>query len=62
MWDRDRGRHLVIAAGARDGEGLRWKWETVRMPEEEAYVRTQEPIGRANIVGDGSDAHFDESG
>jgi hypothetical protein len=32
------------------------------MPEEEAYVRTQHPIGRANIVVDGSDAHFYESG
>ena len=42
----------------RDGEALRSKWETVWMPEEDAYVRTQDPIGRADLVVDGSDANF----
>jgi hypothetical protein len=32
------------------------------MPEEEAYVRAQDPIGRADVIVDGSDAHFYESG
>ncbi|MDQ6713284.1 MAG: hypothetical protein M3Z28_08880 [Candidatus Dormibacteraeota bacterium] len=44
----------------RDGEAMRWKWETVWMPEEEEYVRTQDPIGRADVVIDGSDSQFYE--
>jgi uridine kinase len=56
-------RELRLRRGLeRDGEALRWKWETVWMPEEDAYVREQDPIGRANIVVDGSDAHFYDLG
>jgi uridine kinase len=67
VWDLviwvECSRELRLRRGVeRDGEALRGKWETVWMPEEEAYVRTQDPIGRANIVVDGSDAHFYESG
>jgi uridine kinase len=67
VWDLviwvECSRELRLRRGVeRDGEALRWKWETVWMPEEEAYVRTQHPIGRANIVVDGSDVHFYESG
>jgi uridine kinase len=52
-------RDLRLRRGIeRDGEALRWKWETVWMPEEEAYVRTQDPIARANLVVDGSDPDF----
>jgi hypothetical protein len=43
-----------------DGEATRWKWQTVWMPEEEAYVRGQDPIGRADVVIDGSDPHVYE--
>ena len=42
----------------RDGGALRWKWETVWMPEEDEYVRTQDPIARADVVVDGGDPHF----
>jgi uridine kinase len=56
-------RELRLHRGIeRDGEGLRWKWETVWMPEEESYVRTQEPIARADVIVDGSDGTFYESG
>jgi uridine kinase len=52
-------RELRLRRGIeRDGESLRWKWETVWMPEEEAYVRAQNPIGRADVIVDGSDANF----
>lgn len=44
----------------RDGEAMRSKWETVWMPEEEAYVRAQDPIGWADVVIDGNDHHFYE--
>jgi uridine kinase len=55
-------RELRLRRGIeRDGEELRWKWETVWMPEEDAYVRDQDPIGRANIVVDGGDGHFYDS-
>lgn len=65
IWDLviwvECSRELRLRRGVeRDGEALRWKWETVWMPEEEAYVRTQDPIGRANLVVDGSDAQFYE--
>ena len=54
-------RDLRLRRGIeRDGEAMRWKWETVWMPEEEEYVRTQDPIGRANLVIDGSDSQFYE--
>jgi uridine kinase len=67
VWDFviwvDCPRELRLRRGIeRDGEALRWKWETVWMPEEEAYVRQQDPIGRANIVVDGVDAHFYDPG
>jgi uridine kinase len=52
-------RDLRLRRGIeRDGEAMRWKWETVWMPEEEEYVRTQGPIGRADLVIDGSDLQF----
>ena len=42
----------------RDGEAMRWKWEKVWMPEEEEYVRAQNPIAGADVVIDGSDSDF----
>jgi uridine kinase len=52
-------RELRLRRGIdRDGEALRWKWETVWMPEEEAYVHAQDPIGRADVIVDGSDEAF----
>lgn len=65
VWDLvvwvDCPRELRLRRGIeRDGEAMRWKWETVWMPEEEEYVRTQDPIGRAHVVMDGSDPHFYE--
>ena len=63
IWDLviwvECARELRLQRGIeRDGESLRWKWEAVWMPEEEAYVRAQDPIGRADVVVDGSDANF----
>ena len=56
-------RELRLSRGIeRDGEALRWKWETVWMPEEDAYVRAQDPISRADVIMDGSDAKFYDSG
>lgn len=65
VWDLtiwvECSRELRLRRGIeRDGEALRWKWETVWMPEEEAYVRAQDPIGRADVVVDGSDSTFYE--
>jgi YD repeat-containing protein len=55
------GRDLRLRRGIeRDGEALRWKWETVWMPEEEEYVRSQDPVARADVVVDGSDPHVYE--
>ena len=52
-------RELRLRRGIeRDGEARRWTWETVWMPDEEAYVRTQDPIGRADLIVDGSDAQL----
>jgi uridine kinase len=54
-------RDLRLRRGIeRDGEVLRWKWETVWMPEEEEYVRIQNPIARADVVVDGSDVRLYE--
>jgi uridine kinase len=67
VWDFvvwvDCPREVRLRRGIeRDGEAMRWKWETVWMPDEEAYVRTQNPIARANAVVDGSDPHvYDQS-
>jgi uridine kinase len=65
VWDLvvwvDCPRELRLRRGIeRDGEAMRWKWETVWMPEEEEYVRTQDPIGRADVMIDGSDSQFYE--
>jgi uridine kinase len=65
VWDLvawvDCPRDLRLRRGIeRDGEAMRWKWETVWMPEEQQYVRTQDPIARADVVVDGSDPHFYE--
>jgi uridine kinase len=55
-------RELRLSRGIeRDGEALRWKWETIWMPEEDAYVRAQDPISRADVIVDGSDAKFYDS-
>lgn len=66
VWDLiiwvECSRELRLRRGIeRDGEALRWKWETVWMPEEEAYVRAQDPIGRADVIVDGGDATFYDS-
>jgi hypothetical protein len=54
-------RDLRLRRGIeRDGEALRWKWETIWMPEEEEYVRSQDPVARADVVVDGSDPHVYE--
>jgi lincosamide nucleotidyltransferase A/C/D/E len=37
----------------RDGEGKRSQWEKVWIPEEDEYVRTQTPEGRADVTVDG---------
>ena len=63
VWDLviwvECSRELRLRRGVeRDGEALRWKWETVWMPEEEAYVRTHDPTGRADVIVDGSDEGF----
>jgi hypothetical protein len=42
-------------ARQRDGSS-----ETVWMPQEEVHVRTQDPIGRADVMVDGSDSQFYE--
>jgi hypothetical protein len=54
-------RDLRLRRGIeRDGEALRWTWETLWMPEEEEYVRSQDPVARADVVVDGSDPHMYE--
>jgi uridine kinase len=67
VWDLviwvECSRELRLRRGIeRDGEALRWKWETVWMPEEEAYVRAQDPIGRADVIVNGGDTTFYHSG
>jgi uridine kinase len=67
VWDLtiwvECSRELRLRRGIeRDGEALRWKWETVWMPEEEAYVEAQNPIDRADVIVDGSDPTFYDSG
>jgi len=65
VWDLvvwvDCPREMRLRRGIeRDGEAMRWKWETVWMPAEEEYVRAQDPIGRADVVIDGGDPNLYE--
>jgi uridine kinase len=41
-------------ATARDGEQARHQWETVWMPNEEAYIERDRPIGIADLIVDGT--------
>ncbi|HIF72308.1 MAG TPA: uridine kinase [Dehalococcoidia bacterium] len=51
----DCPRELRLERGvARDGEGMRSKWEDLWMPGEDEYVRSHEPENAADFIFDGS--------
>jgi uridine kinase len=52
----DTPRAIRLERGIqRDGEAMRSKWTDVWMPEEEAYIETQQPAERADIIVSGHD-------
>ncbi|MEO8887695.1 MAG: GNAT family N-acetyltransferase [Jatrophihabitantaceae bacterium] len=54
IWVRTPRELRLARAIERDGEGMRWNWEQVWMPSENAYAARERPQERVDLIVDGT--------